>query len=329
MGIVSKVALAVLLGAVSPSLASAQRFPFERSFDVSGRARVDVSTIRGKIDIVAGQPGRIVVSGDATVRVGWDAPANAIDLARQVAAAPPIQQDGATVRLRPPAEGAEQRAVTLNYQVQVPPDTDLLSSSDSGATSIRGVNGSVAVKTQSARIDVTSIGGPVTVLTGSGAVTVHGSRGAVDVTTESSAFSGIDLGASVRVRTQSGAIDLALTGTGDADVETGSSEIRLRGLGGGLLAKSQSGRISVQGTPRREWNATTGSSRVTIDLDDGVDFSIDASSRSGSVTVEGAAVTGTIAKRAVKGTVGSGGPLLRLTSGSGAIQVHVAGKTDH
>jgi hypothetical protein len=38
---------------------------------VADSSRVDVSTFRGRIDIVAGEAGRIVVAGDTTVRVGW------------------------------------------------------------------------------------------------------------------------------------------------------------------------------------------------------------------------------------------------------------------
>ena len=51
--------IAFSVGIASPALA--QRFPFERSFDVSGPSALDVSTIRGKIDVTVGEPGRVVV----------------------------------------------------------------------------------------------------------------------------------------------------------------------------------------------------------------------------------------------------------------------------
>ena len=111
-------------GSASPALA--QRFPFERSFDVTGPAALDVSTIRGKIEVTVGEPGRIVVSGTATVRVDWNVPANAAELAKRVADNPPIQREGQTLKLRSPSDAAEQRAVTVSYQVRVPPETDVL-----------------------------------------------------------------------------------------------------------------------------------------------------------------------------------------------------------
>src|SRR5262245_10217834 len=151
---VSSVVVAVVLAAGSPAVAYAQRFSFERSFDAADPSTIDVSTLRGKIDIVAGAVGRVVVAGEATVRFRWAVPANAVELARQVASAPPIEREGATVRLRPPSDAAARRAVTVSYQVRVPPNTNVQTTSDSGATSVRGVTGTVEVRTQSGAIDL-------------------------------------------------------------------------------------------------------------------------------------------------------------------------------
>src|SRR5215471_18628582 len=219
----------LLLATAHPALA--QRFPFERSFDVTAPPTLDVSTERGRIEIVAGDAGQIVVAGTVTVREGWNVPANAIDLARKAAAAPPIERDGNTVRLRPPADEATRRAVTVSYQVRVPRETAVRAVSDSGATAIRGVSAPIEVKTQSAAIDLGSLGGSATVTSGSGAVKIDGAGGALTVSTAS------------------GQVEATFTGTGDADVETSSSAILLRGARGGVLAKTQSGRVSIEGTP--------------------------------------------------------------------------------
>jgi hypothetical protein len=187
-------AVAVFIGTITPSAVYAQRFPFEQSFDVTAPSKIDASTIRGKIDIVAGETNRIVVSGEATVRVGWSVPANAIELARQIAAAPPVEREGDTIHLRPPSDAAAQRAVTISYRVRVPANTAVRTDSDSGATAVRGVAGAVDVRTQSAAIELTSLGGGATVSTGSGAVTVDGIAGVLSVKTNSSSFnaSGVD-----------------------------------------------------------------------------------------------------------------------------------------
>jgi DUF4097 and DUF4098 domain-containing protein YvlB len=317
------VAIVLAVCACAPPLAFAQRFPFERSFDAAGVSTLDVSTIRGRIEIVAGEQDRIVVAGAVTVRIGWDVPADAPAIAARVAGSPPIERVAGTLQLRPPSDPAAQRAVTVDYQVRVPPHTTVRTSSNSGATTVRGLTGPVEVRTQSGAIDVTQLGGGVSVTSGSGAVNAAGIGGPLNVVTTSSAVSASGLGASLAVRTQSGQVDAAFTGAGDADVETGSSAIRLHDLRGGLAAKTQSGRITIDGAPGRPWTTTTGSSSVSMVIDAPAPFSIDAASRSGAVAVEGGAVAGSVDKHEVKGSVGGGGPLIRIRTGSGSIRVHV------
>lgn len=311
---------AVWIATPTPS-AFAQRFAFERTLQVAGPTTLDVSTDRGTIEVVTGPAGRVVVEGAATVRVGWNVPVNAVEIARQVAAAPPIEHDGREVRLRLPSAPDAQRAVTVNYRVQVPPDTEVRIRTDSGVTLISGVAGAVDIRTQSSRVDIDRLAGVVRISTGSGAVTATDIGGALHVTTASSAFNGRGLRSSLRVTTRSGDVSASLEGTGDVNVETGSSAIDLRGVRGGLVVNTKSGQVKVAGTPLDDWTATTGSSAVQLDLDSRAGFRLDAASRSGSVTVSGANVSGSAAKHAVSGTVGGDGPIVRVRTGSGAIRV--------
>jgi hypothetical protein len=319
----------MLLGTIAFSVASAspalaQRFPFERSFDVTGPSALDVSTIRGKIEVTTGEPGRIVVAGMATVRVDWNVPANAADLARRVAENPPIQREGRTLKLRPPSDAAEQRAVTVSYQVRVPPETDVTTTSESGATSVRGVARAVVIRTQSGAIDVMQLKGTAAVTTGSGAVTVDDVAGALTVKTSSSGITARSIGGNVRVRTQSGRVDVALSGEGDSDIETGSSAIRLSGIRGGVIAATQSGHVSLQGVPRRDWTVTAGSGSLDIVTASAVPFSLDASA-GGSVKITGATVQGSVSKRKVVGAVAGGGPQMKVASRSGSVVLRVGG----
>jgi hypothetical protein len=67
-------------------------------------------------------------------------PTTAAELARKIAGAPPIEREGRTIRLRPRSSSDGRRAATVNYAVRVPPETEVLTSSDSGATTVRGVS---------------------------------------------------------------------------------------------------------------------------------------------------------------------------------------------
>ena len=312
---------AVVLICAAPASAFAQRFEFERTLDMAGPATLEVTTRNGTIDIVPGEPGRVVVQGAATVRIGWDVPTNAVDLARQIAAAPPVEQAGATLRLRLPTDRAAQRAATVSYRVRVPPDMEIRSTSESGATSVRGSRGPVEVRTQSAAIELGDLGGAVRVSTGSGAVTASNISGALSVVTESSAFTGSGLRSSLQVHSGSGAVTAVLEDGGDVDVETSSSAVNLRGVHGGLTVRTQSGGVVVHGAPARDWTVATGSSSVTLNPDPGAGFVLDAESRSGSVVFDDLRVDGATTKRSAKGTVGAGGPSVQVRTGSGAIRV--------
>lgn len=318
----------ILAGVVALTIAGArpayaQRFPFERSFDVTGPGTLDVSTVRGKIDVMAGAPGKLVVTGTVTVRAAWDVPTNAVEIAKRLAANPPIRGDKQTIVLRPPDDPTDRRAVTVAYTVQVPPDTRVLSSSESGATTVRGVKGAVTVRTQSAAIDLSQLGGAADVVTGSGAVKIDGVGGALSVTTQSSTITAHSLASDARIRTQSGAVIASMTGAGDADVRTGSSEIRLSGARGAVTAATESGHVSVSGAPGRPWTVTTGSSGMDFDIESKASFNLDASTRSGSVKLEGGGVSGSVTNRKATGAIGAGGPLVRITSRSGSIKLRL------
>ena len=80
----ARIAVIAVLCAAAPSLAFAQRFSFERTIQTTGPTQLDVVTDRGKIEVVPGRPGRIVVEGAATVRLGINVPSNAVELAKKV-----------------------------------------------------------------------------------------------------------------------------------------------------------------------------------------------------------------------------------------------------
>ena len=303
--------------------ASAQRVEFERSYTVGASPTIDVTTIRGKIEVSVGTADRIAVRGSATVRWGLSSPAEAYELVKKVAANPPIQQEGDTITLRPPSAPEEQRAMTVAYEVTVPRGTVVRTNSDSGETTIAGVSGRVSIRTESAAISVRDLGGDTDVTTQSGAVNADSVAGNLNVSTQSSRVSARNLGASLRVRTQSGAVEGTFRGPGNVDIGTASSAIDLVGVNGGLTATSNSGRIRVSGSPTAPWQVTSGSGSFDLDFDSNAKLTLDARSGSGSVRVDGSSLQGATAKGSASGTVGGGGPLVRANSRSGSIRIGV------
>lgn len=317
----SAIVLSAVLLLTSALPASAQRVAFERSYTVGTAPTLDVTTIRGKITVSVGTTDRIAIRGTATVRLGLTSPADAYELVKRVAANPPIQQEGDTVRLRPPSAPEEQRAMTVAYDVIVPRGTIVRTSSDSGETTIAGVSGRVSVRTESASISVRDLGGDTDVTTQSGAVDADSVAGNLNVSTQSSRVSARNLSGGLRVRTQSGAVEGTFRGPGNVDIGTASSAIDLVGVNGGLTATSNSGRIRVSGLPTSPWQVTSGSGSFELDFDSNAKLTLDARSGSGSVRVDGSALQGSTSKGAASGTVGGGGPLVRANSRSGSIRI--------
>ena len=319
-----RIALVALLAVGVSAPAFAQRYAFERSFELGATPVVDITTIRGRIDVRVGEPGRVTVTGAATTRLGLMDPVTAARRAREVADNPPIERDASTLRLRPPVDDAHRDAATVSYEVRVPPNTRIVTNTDSGATSVRDVAGSVTVRTHTAAIDLSGLKGAADITTGSGDVQADGVAGALSVTTSSSRFTGRGLAGGLRLRTSTGAVIAAFTGSGAIDVETGSSAIQLSGISGALTVVSRSGRLTIAGAPAAPWALSTGSGSMELAVASSPGVNVDLTTGSGSIKVVGASVQGQVTKRSVSGTIGNGGQVLRATSRSGSVVVRVA-----
>ena len=321
----SRIVIPALLvaGLLAPGTrAAAQTFTFERSFPATASTRLDVTTERGKITVRTGSTAEVVVIGRVSVRVAWNSPGNAVALARSTANQPPVEHAGDTVRLYVPSDARTRRAVTIAYEVHVPAGTQVVTHSESGETKIEGIRGAVSVRTQSAAITLADLA-KTRVETGSGAVSVDGA-GPLWVTTSSSRIEVKGISGDLYVRTGSGRVTASFVSEGAMDVETGSSAITVAGLNGGLTVVTRSGRVRVSGNPRQPWHVTTGSSAIDAEFNPHAAFAVHASSRSGSVKTENLMVRGDTDKRRVTGSVGGGGPTVRLTSRSGSIKLKSA-----
>jgi hypothetical protein len=135
--------------------ASAQLYTFDRSFAPGTVVRLDISTHHGDVVVTASDDGRVVISGTASVRSGFNMPLNAGQLASSVADHPPIQLKGTTLEIRPPGDPLVDRGVAVRYEIRVPAPTPVVIVNDSGSVAIRAIAAAVTVHTQSGAIDAT------------------------------------------------------------------------------------------------------------------------------------------------------------------------------
>jgi hypothetical protein len=319
-----RVLLALALLWIAPLPAAAQRTDFQRTFEASTPVTVKVVTAAGRIGVTPGPAGRVVVLGTVTVRNGGNLPANASELAARLVASPPIQQTGDHIELQLPTHSDERRAVTISYEISVPPGTRVDVESESGEVTVGGNTGPVKVNTQSGAITLTHIGDEIEVTSGSGAVSIADIAGTATVSTQSSAITLREMLSGVHVRSQSGAVLMDVAQGVDVDVQTGSSAIAVSGDARSLRARSTSGRIRVAGRPTGEWRVESASGRIELTLSRMTSTRVDLSARSGTITIPSRLSTSTLTKQHVIGALGAGEFPLTASSGSGGVLLRLA-----
>jgi len=206
------------------------------------------------------------------------------DRVREVAAHPPIEQTGSIVRVGANLDNLHN--ISIDYEVQAPARTYLDASSGSGDVTDEGVGVNARLNTGSGTIHATGLKDSFTVGTGSG-----------DIYAEQ-------------------------VGSGDVTARTGSGSIELKNLSGGVKADTGSGDIKLSGQPKADWRVRTGSGGVELWAERSP-FTLDASTGSGDIkTDREMVVQGSIDKHHVSGRINGGGPMVRVSTGSGDIRVH-------
>ena len=273
---------ALILTAATAAFADAD---FERNLTVSGPADLYVSTGSGHIRIFPGTDSAIHVK--AHLHAGWGA--GDVDARiRQIAANPPIQQTGNTVRIGETNDHGLFNNISIDYEISVPSTVALNLRSGSGD------------------VEVDHVGRFLAATSGSGSVRAHGVKGSADL------------------RSGSGDIELQEEAAGDVKAQTGSGSIRINGLNGGLSARTGSGDIEANGRVSGDARLANGSGSVRLNLPSDAHFQLEASTGSGDIRVHfpNAPQQDRDTRHHLTGAVNGGGPVLETRTGSGDIEIN-------
>src|SRR5260370_10539729 len=121
---------------------------FERTLEVTGPIRLDLTNAAGDVTSNAGGDGKVRVHGD--VRASgflFDSPQKRLD---ELVANPPIEKRGDTIRIG--KLDSRMHNLAVNYVIEVPHDTEVSTSVASGSQSIPGVRGPVKATAASGSI---------------------------------------------------------------------------------------------------------------------------------------------------------------------------------
>lgn len=312
-------------GVLAPQSAHAQRADgsFQRTLTVSGPTDVDVVSGSGSIEVREGAAGRVEISGRINANDGWGwrrSRLSAEERVRQLEANPPVEQRGAAVRIGYIAQEDLRDAVSISYVVTVPPGATLRTNTGSGSQEI-DVDGRVEAQSGSGSLKIRRAGG-LRASTGSGGVTAETITAGFHATTGSGSIRVTNAAGPITAKTGSGGIEITQTGRGDVVVSSSSGTVRVRGVRGGVDASTSSGGLHIAGEMAADWRLSASSGHVTVDLARGQGFDLDATTTSGHIDVDfPVSVSGRVDRRAIRGPVGGGGPLLRVRTSSGGISI--------
>ncbi len=257
---------------------------FDRNLSFSGKLDLSVSTGSGSITFTRGPANQIHIHGIVKANHNGD-PAQA----QQIAANPPIEQQGNTIRIGGHQENL--RNISISYEIEAPADSALSAATGSGSITDTGVGQNAKLTTGSGNIAATGLEGGFKVQTGSGDITIDD------------------------------------TGQGDAKAQTGSGTIDLKGVHGSLVAQTGSGGIKAAGTPSSPWKLQTGSGSIELSMGN-APIDLDATTGSGSLfripkpaSTSAATMQSVMDKDHLHVQLNGGGPEVRVQTGSGDIRV--------
>lgn len=276
-------AAAILTLALTPAALFAAEGTFDKTLHVSGAATLKVNTGSGYIHITPGPDGSIHIIGHVHSSNGWFS-GSPEEAVRSVTNNPPIEQNGNSIEV---GQHTHYHNISIDYVITAPRGTSINAGTGSGD------------------INISNLGAPLRADTGSGTIEAN------------------DLTGDVALNTGSGDIRAWANHAQHVRAETGSGNIHLDGVTGGLFAETGSGDIEVGGNPGSGWKLETGSGSVTLNTGNSR-YALDASTGSGGVHSDPPlTVHGSMNRHHVIGDVnGSGGPTVRVETGSGDVRIH-------
>lgn len=184
------------------------------------------------------------------------------------------------------------------------------------------------IRTSNGSIRVTDVQGTAHLHTSNGAVRTTSVSGDIDLETSNGAIELAGDSGNVRAHTSNGPIRGDLRdGTLDAGTSNGEIAVRVSNPPGNrpLRADSSNGRIdlTLDGSRLPDIHATTSNSSIALKLPASVNAQLNAETSHGSITSDFDVMVhgGQMGKSHLEGTIGSGGPLIELSSSNGSIEV--------
>jgi len=285
MRLTHTLALATLAvaGLALQSAAAEREGSYDRTLTVNGAVDLHVETASGRIEVRPGSGSSVRIH--AEIRTHEDFFRTDQPRIQEIENNPPIEQTGNTIRISAPKDDWLRRHISISYELEVPPQTQLRARTGSGSEQVEGIHGPVDLETGSGSVRVARIDDEVRVHTGSGRIELDTLKGKVDAQTGSGSIEGTSIAGPISAHTGSGSVRLEQTAAGPLEAHTGSGGVDVR----------------LPADAAFDLYAHTGSGRVYVDR---------------PITVQG-----NMGGHEIQGKVKGGGPLVDVRTGSGSVRV--------
>jgi len=294
---------------------------FERSLDVSGPIRLELSNVSGDVSIVGSVDGKVHVHADVRVSgFGFGNPQSRLD---NIVASPPVELKGDTLRIG--KDTTRLHNVSISYSVEVPRDTEVNSSSVSGSLLVRNVRGPVQASSVSGTVRGKDIGREVRLSSTSGSIDAENCGDDVRATSVSGTVTVLNAKGDVLAHSVSGDVHVQNPG-GRVDTGTSSGSVDVREANGDVKAHATAGRVTIQGNPAGNsyWDLKTVSGSVDIAVPSSASFHLSAGAVTGQIRAQIPIMIEEQGKHSLRARMGDGGARVEIHTVSGGIEVNGA-----
>ncbi len=291
---------------------------FERTLDVAGPIRLELSGAAGDISIKGTSDKKVHIH--AQVRVtgfGFESPDKRL---AELIANPPVEQKGDTIRIG--KDFTHLHHVSISYVIDVPRETEVSTTLVSGSETVRGVRGPVKVTAVSGSIHVDGIDRDAELSTVSGSIDANNVNDDVRASSASGTVSVSNAKGAVSAKALSGSTLVTNPG-GRVEAGTASGSIDVQGTNSDVKAQAASGRITVRGNPvgNSYWDLQTASGTVQIAVPPAANFHLSAEAISGQIRADIPIVIEEQGKHSLRARVGDDGGRVEVHTVSGEIQI--------
>ncbi len=301
-----------------PALA-ADSATFDRSFKVTAPVRIELSSGSGNVEIRGSSDGMVHVRGKV-MPGGWSLFGGSAKSVEEVAGNPPLEQSGNTIRIG--KNSSWLKNVSIDYQVEVPHDTEIDAGVASGGITIDNVKGPVKASSASGYVHVYRVERDAQVNAASGSIDVSSVDGFLRVSSASGDIALADVKGELKVSAASGSIRVQRPGD-RVDASAASGSIEIVGATNDVKVHAISGSIQVSGNPSasRLWELKTISGSVEIRVPSNASFLLSAESTSGDIRTSIPVILEEQNKHSLRAHVGDSAGRVEVHTVSGSVIV--------